>query len=417
MEYGLIGERLGHSFSKIIHTELCGYNYELCELAPHELEAFVKKAEFKAINVTIPYKEKIIPFLHFVDQRALEIGAVNTVVNKNGKLFGFNTDFMGLTALINRTEVSLKNKKVLILGSGGTSKTAFAVAKSLGAAVIFRVSRKASEGLITYDEAVKEHSDADIIINTTPCGMYPNNGLSAVDINNFPKLSAVFDAVYNPLSSQLVVDAKEKGIRAAGGFYMLVAQAFYAAEMFLDKKLDPCEIDRIYKKLLNEKQNLVLIGMPGCGKTTIGKAVAKELGKKFIDSDDEIVRMASKQIPEIFAERGEEGFRALESEVIARLSKEGGFVIATGGGAILKKRNIELLKGNGKVVFIDRPLKYLVTTDDRPLSSNRELLEKRYNERYSIYKSSADICIDASQNLMENINKTKEAFLNEDFSS
>ena len=417
MEYGLIGEKLGHSFSKIIHKELCSYDYQLKELKPEEVEEFMKSADFKAINVTIPYKETIIPFLDEIDENALRIGAVNTVVNKNGRLLGFNTDFSGLKALIEKSGIIIKDKKVLVLGSGGTSKTAYAVADSLGAESIFRVSRNAKDGLITYSEALNEHKDAQVIINTTPCGMYPNIGNSAIDIEAFQNLTGVVDVVYNPLCSELVVKAKEKGIKAVGGFYMLVAQAVFAAEKFTDKTFKKSEIDRIYNKLLLDKRNLVLIGMPGCGKSTIGKAVAKEINKEFIDCDEEIVRITGKKIPEIFAESGEEGFRKIESEVIAELSKKQSCVIATGGGAILNKRNIDLLKENGIALFIDRPLSQLVTTDDRPLSSNRELLEKRYNERYSIYCERADIRLDASQNLSQNISKTKEAFLNENFSS
>lgn len=417
MEYGLIGEKLGHSFSKIIHNALCNYDYELLEIAREDLESFMKKADFRAINVTIPYKEKVIPFLDYVDPFAQKIGAVNTVVNQNGKLFGYNTDFLGLKALILKNGISLANKKVLILGSGGTSKTAYAVAKELNANKIFRVSRSGGDGLITYAEAVAEHSDADVIINTTPCGMFPNIGTAPIDIDAFKSLSAVVDVIYNPFASELVIKARERGIKAIGGFYMLVAQAYYAAEKFIGKSLNSSDMDQIYKRLLNEKKNLVLIGMPGCGKTTIGKALAAELGKKFVDSDQVIVQKTGKTIPQIFEELGEAGFRKIESEVLADLSLDSSTVIATGGGAILNKRNIGLLKENGTVIFIDRPLKFLETTLDRPLSSDREMLKKRYNERYSIYCESADIKIDVSQNLEENITKIKEAFLNENFNS
>ena len=417
MEYGLIGEKLGHSFSKIIHNALCSYDYELLEIAKEDLEGFMKRADFKAINVTIPYKETILPFLDYIDPMAKEIGAVNTVVNQNGSLIGYNTDFSGLKALILKNGISLGNKKVLILGSGGTSKTACAVAKDLNADKIFRVSRSGGEGLITYDEATTEHSDAEVIINTTPCGMFPKIGKAPINLDAFKSLSAVVDVIYNPLASELVIKAREKGIKAVGGFYMLVAQAFYAAEKFIGKSLEPSNMEQIYNRLLCDRKNLVLIGMPGCGKTTIGRKLAAELGKKFVDSDEVIVQKTGKKIPEIFAESGESGFRKIESEVIAELSMDGSTVIATGGGAVLNKRNIELLKENGTVIFIDRPLKYLETTSDRPLSGNRELLEKRYNERYSIYCESADIKIAVSQDLEENITIIKEAFLNENFNS
>lgn len=410
MEYGLIGEKLGHSFSKVIHNALCNYDYQLMELAPLELEGFMKRADFKAINVTMPYKEKILPFLDYIDPQAEEIGAVNTVVNQNGRLFGYNTDFLGLKALILKNGISLKDKKVLILGSGGTSKTACAVARDLNAAEIFRVSRSGGEGLITYEEAVFHHSDTDVIINTTPCGMYPDIGKAPIDIDDFKSLTAVVDVIYNPLASELVIKARQKGIKAIGGFYMLVAQAFYAAEKFVGRQLKLSDMERIYNRLLVDRKNLVLIGMPGCGKSTIGRELAAELGKKFVDSDELIVNRTNKTIPEIFAECGEVGFRKIESEVIAELSSDGSSVIATGGGAILNSRNVELLKENGTIIFIDRPLRYLVTTSDRPLSQDREMLEKRYNERYSLYCEAADIKVSVSQDLKENITRIKEAF-------
>ena len=417
MEYGLIGEKLGHSFSKIIHNKLADYDYSLCEIAPENLNEFMTKADFKAINVTIPYKQAVIPFLYEIDEIARKIGAVNTVVNKNGKLYGFNTDFLGMTALIKRQNISIENKKVLILGSGGTSKTAFAVAEGLNAKTVLKVSRSKSDGVITYDEAYQNHTDAEIIINTTPCGMYPNCDSVAVDISRFAQLDGVIDAVYNPLNSLLVTRAKEKKIKATGGLFMLVSQATFAVEKFLDTKINDSTVESIYKELLNEKKNLVLVGMPSCGKTTIGKVLSQRLNKKFIDTDDEIIKKINMPIPEFFEKYGENEFRKIESEVILEVSKKQNTVIATGGGAVLNRKNTELLKGNGTVVFIDRPLDLLITTDDRPLSSNKELLKKRYDERYNIYLKSADIRIDAKYDLETNIKAVEEGFLNEVFSS
>ncbi len=417
MEYGLIGEKLGHSFSKIIHNKLADYEYTLCEIAPENLSEFMTKADFKAINVTIPYKQAVIPFLYEIDGVARKIGAVNTVVNKNGKLYGYNTDFLGMTALIKRQNISLNGKKVLILGSGGTSKTAFAVAESMNAKTILKVSRNMGDGVITYDEVYKSHTDAEIIINTTPCGMYPNCDSVAVDISSFSRLEGVVDAVYNPLNSLLVTRAKELNINATGGLYMLISQAAYAVERFLDNKIDESTVEGIYKKLLNEKKNLVLIGMPSCGKTTIGKALSQRLIKEFVDTDDEIIKKINMPISDFFAKYGENEFRKIESEVILEVSKKQNTIIATGGGAVLNRKNTELLKGNGTVAFIDRPLDLLVTTDDRPLSSNKELLKKRYDERYDIYLNSADIRIDAKYDLETNIKAVEEGFLNEIFSS
>lgn len=408
MQYGLIGEKLGHSFSKIIHNELYNEEYELKEIAKADLDSFMKEKSFKAINVTIPYKEDVIPYLDFVDDNAKKIGAVNTIINKRGKLYGYNTDFRGLISLIKFAEIEIKDKKVLILGSGGTSKTALAVSEELGAKYVFRVSRNKTDDLISYEDVYQNHLDADIIINTTPCGMYPNIDSSAVDINRFNNLSGVVDAIYNPLCSKLVIDAKNNGIKAIGGLYMLVAQAFFAAEMFIDKRLDLTEIERIYKKILKQKQNIVLIGMPGCGKTTIGKVVAKECNKQFTDSDQEIILREKTDISKIFELKGEEYFRKVESEVIAELSIKQGVVIATGGGVVLDSENVNHLKQNGIVIFIDRLLEKLVTSSDRPLSQNREMLKKRYDERYDIYKSSADIIISANDTLDNNVKKVLE---------
>lgn len=410
MEYGLIGERLSHSFSKTIHNKLCDYDYSLKEIAPQELEEFMSKADFKAINVTIPYKQAVIPYLYEVSDIARRIGAVNTVVNKNGRLYGYNTDFWGLSALIEKNGISLKDKKVLILGSGGTSKTALVVAEEMGAKTVLRLSRNGGEGLITYSDAIKEHTDAEIIINTTPCGMYPDIGKSAIDISLFPRLCGVVDAVYNPLKSQLVCEAKERGIAAAGGLYMLVSQAVYAAERFTDSKIPSERTDEVYKELLNSKRNIVLIGMPSCGKSTVGKRLSLELSKGFVDSDEEIVRKTGKSIPKIFEAEGEKGFREIESKVIAELSLRQNCIIATGGGAILNKRNIDLLKENGEVVFIDRPLEMLITTSDRPLSSDRALLEQRFKERYAIYNERADVSIDGSGSVEQNVDLIKRYY-------
>lgn len=413
MEYGCIGKKLTHSFSKIIHNRLADYDYELCEIPEDSLADFMTKADFKAINVTIPYKQAVIPFLYSISDTAKKIGAVNTIVNKNGKLYGYNTDFSGMRALIIRQGVSLKGKKVLILGSGGTSKTAATVAENLEADEVYRVSRSGSDGAITYDEAYLKHSDAQAIINTTPCGMYPNIGVSAIDTERFKSLSSVTDAVYNPLSSALVVSAREKGINAVGGLYMLVAQAAFAAEKFIDISVTSEKTEEIYRDILRQKKNIVLIGMPGCGKTTIGKLIADELDKEFVDTDSEIIKQINMPISDYFGKYGEESFRKIESEVIKRISAEQSSVIATGGGAVLNPDNIRLLKENGTVVFIDRPLEKLVTTSDRPLSSNREMLMKRYNERYQIYCSSADIKIDAVDELDLNVKAIKEVFLDE----
>lgn len=401
MEYGCIGEKLGHSFSKEIHNALTDYDYCLKELSRDELPVFMKEHNFKAINVTIPYKLDVMPYLDWIAPEAYQINAVNTIVNKDGKLYGYNTDFYGLKGLIERAEVSLKGKTVAVLGSGGTSNTAFAVAESMGAGRVLKVSRTQKDGYITYETIYKSYSDCEIIINTTPCGMYPNTGMSAIDLEKFSKVEAVFDAVYNPLSSELILDAKKRNIKAVGGLYMLVSQAAYAVEKFIDKPIDLIKIEEVFQKLYKDKMNIVLVGMPASGKTSVGKALSLKLGKIFTDSDEEVVKNAGKSIPEIFSESGEACFRELEKESIHNISIKNSQIIATGGGAILNSENVDNLKCNGRVYFIDRPLELLITTDDRPLSSNRADLEKRYNERYELYKASADIIIDGSGSVEE----------------
>ena len=390
MEYGLIGEKLGHSFSREIHEKLRGYVYELKELRPEEVGAFLTAREFRGINVTIPYKETVIPYLDEIDDAAREIGAVNTVVNRGGKLYGCNTDFLGMQELMLREGIDPAGKKVLVLGSGGTSKTAMTVAKSLGASVVLRVSRQKRDDCITYEEARAEHADAEIIINATPVGMYPNTDASPVDLADYPKLSGVVDAIYNPLRTKLVLAAKACGIRATGGLFMLVGQAAAAAEHFTGVPGDPADVARVYGELLSQKENLVITGMPGVGKTTVGKLIAKHHGREFVDCDDVIVERAGCDIPTIFATQGEKAFRDLESAVIRELSATGGKVIAPGGGAVLRPENVEALRANGRIIFLDRPLSSITATEGRPLSANREALEARYRERYPIYCGTCD---------------------------
>lgn len=401
MEYGCIGEKLGHSFSKEIHNALADYEYSLKELKRDELSEFFKSKNFKAINVTIPYKQAVIEFLDWISEEAREINAVNTIVNKDGKLFGYNTDFYGLKALIEKENISLKGKKVVVLGSGGTSNTAFAVANFMEAKSVLKVSRNKKDGYITYDELYEEYSDCEIVINTTPCGMYPKIGVSAVDLDKLPKVEAVFDAVYNPLKSKLVLDAKKINITAVGGLYMLVSQAAYAVEKFIDISVDNQRVEEIFKNLYKQKMNIALVGMPASGKTSVGRVLSEKLNKEFVDCDEEIVKRESRSIPEIFSQEGEGYFRNVEKSVIKEASMLNSQIISTGGGAVLNYENIENLAGNGRIYFLDRPLEMLVTTTDRPLSSNKGDLEKRYKERYELYKASADVIVDGSKTVEE----------------
>ena len=405
MEYGCIGEKLSHSFSKIIHNKLCDYNYELVEIPRDELAQFMTKADFKAINVTIPYKQDVIPFLDFISDTAKEIGAVNTIVKKDGKLYGYNTDFLGLSALINKNGISLENKKVLILGSGGTSKTAQAVFKSLAAGTIKVVSLEPTGDEISYQDAVELHNDAQIILNATPVGMYPNNQDSIIDIDCFNNLKGVFDVVYNPLKTKLLQKAKAKGIKAHGGLYMLVAQAVYASCIFRDVEIEQTVINEIYTKIRREKRNIVLIGMPSCGKSTIGKSLAKKLNKTFVDIDREIEKEIGTSIKTFIELSGEEAFRKLETEVTYKFSKLNNQVIATGGGVIKRPINLENLKQNGKIIFIDRPLDLLKPTTSRPLSNDPDKLRQLYSERYDIYMRNADLVIKNDEEFEECVYK------------
>ena len=407
MEYGLIGEKLGHSFSKQIHESLNGYKYELKELSKEEFDNFMIKKEFTAINVTIPYKEKVIPYLDYIDLTAEKIQAVNTIVNKNGKLYGYNTDYLGLKDLIVKNNIEVLNKKALILGTGGTSKTATVVLQDLGIKEIIYASRSNLEGTISYND-IYQHTDIQIIINTTPCGMYPNINESLVDLDKLNNVEAVIDVIYNPLRTKLIIDAQERNIKTATGLYMLVSQAVYASSIFLDKKIDLLKQDNIYKTIFNEKRNIVLIGMPSCGKTSIAMELKRILSKDFIDTDFEIEKRINKKIKDYLTEENEEEFRNIESSVVKDISTLNNKVISTGGGIIKRKTNIDLLKANGLIIFIDRPLDKLITSSSRPLSSSKEKLEKLYNERYQKYISSADIIIKNDNEFIYTINKILE---------
>ncbi len=390
MEYGLIGKKLSHSFSKEIHSEFALYSYDIVEISPESLDGFMNKRDFLGINVTVPYKESVIPYLHEISDEAKRIGAVNTVLNKNGLLYGYNTDYYGLKSLILKNGFEIAGKKALILGSGGTSKTAHAVLEDLGAAEIITVSRAEKEGAVSYETALSRHLDADFILNATPVGMFPATDASPIPLEPFKKLSGVIDVIYNPLSTRLLSEAKEKGIKAVNGLYMLVSQAVKAAELFTGKEIADETADAVWHKLLLSKQNTVLIGMPSSGKSTVGAVLAKLLSKKLTDTDAAIVKKAGASIPEIFSRFGEERFRDIEAEVIKEVSLSEGAVIATGGGVIKREENVLNLKKNGKVFFINRSPDRLITTDDRPLSNDREKLEKLFNERYPLYLKAAD---------------------------
>lgn len=399
MKYGLIGEHLSHSYSCEIHRKIGDYPYELREIPRDGLDAFMTERDFCAINVTIPYKKDVIPYLDEIDEAARAIGAVNTVVNREGRLYGYNTDFYGLSRLLAVGGISLSGKKVLILGTGGTSATALAVAKAEGAKAVFRVSRRKQEGILTYEEALSLHTDAQVIVNTTPVGMFPSPEALPIDISCFPQLSGVADAIYHPLRTALVQQAEAGGIPAVGGLYMLVAQAVYAAAHFFSTPPRLDQIDEIYAAMLAEKENAVLIGMPSSGKSTVGKATARLLGRRFLDSDAVLTERLGMPIPEYLNTYGEPAFRIEEARVIADLSAESGVVIATGGGAVLNHENMRRLKQNGKLFFLNRSLDKLLPTADRPLSSDKERLTALYAYRLPLYKREADVTLDGDKEI------------------
>ena len=414
MEYGLIGSVLGHSFSKPIHEAVGGYTYELHPL-PTEEEArtFLESRNFKAINVTIPYKQLVIPYCDTVDPLAEKIGAVNTVVNRGGKLYGYNTDYAGFSYLAAHHGIRFRGRTVLILGSGGTHNTVSAVCADSGAVNILTASRSGKNGTLTYAQAAA-HKEVDVLINTTPVGMYPRNGDCAVDLDAFPRLKAVLDVVYNPFCTELVLCARERGIPAFGGLEMLVAQAVYASEHFTGKLLDEkVVIRKTFLDLQAQLANVSLIGMPGSGKTTIGRGLAKALGKQFVDLDEVIEQKAGCTIPDIFARDGEAAFRAIEAQAAAEVGRGSGQVIACGGGIIKTPGNVHALRQNGPVLWIQRPVNRLATAG-RPLSKGREALLEMEKERFPLYERAADLIVEntaafdaAVQTALE---KTKEYF-------
>lgn len=392
MKVGLIGEKLGHSFSKPIHESIADYTYNIMPLSREGFPVFMENRDFDAINVTIPYKEMVIPYCDFVDEKAASIGAVNTIKKVDGRLYATNTDFDGLKWMI-ENHFDISGKVVAICGSGGTSKTAFAVCKALKAKEIIRVARNRGEPFITYDE-VKNRKDIQIILNTTSVGMLPDIMSSIVSLDDFPNCEGVIDVVYNPLLTSLCRQAKEKNIPYVCGLEMLVGQAVSAVEFFTGKAVDRSVIGSITGKLYKDKQNIVLIGMPSCGKTSLGKKLAAKLDMDFVDMDAEIEKTAGMPIPQIFDLQGESGFRAVETQVCIELSKLNHTVISCGGGIVKNPLNMQALSLNGYVVYIKRSVEKLLTGGDRPLSSSRKAVEQLARERLPLYEKYSDAVVE-----------------------
>ncbi|MBR0409173.1 MAG: hypothetical protein IJI53_14165 [Clostridia bacterium] len=405
MEYGLIGERLGHSYSPRIHRFFGDYDYQLYPMAIQDVETLLREKRFKGLNVTIPYKQTVLPFCDALSQEVQAIGSANTLVNRDGKLFAYNTDLAGMLSMLDRAGIGLTGKKVVILGSGGTSLTAQAACRVRRARETVVVSRS---GPVTYEDLYANHADAEIILNATPVGMYPKNLVSPIELSRFPKVQGVADVIYNPAKTALLLDAEAAGIPCIDGLWMLVAQAWHAAKLFLDAEIPEEKVQEAYRAVRKDCLNLVLVGMPGCGKSTQGKRAAELLGKAFVDLDAEIVKRYG-PIPEIFASQGEQGFRAIESKIVKEFGKESGLVIATGGGAILRPENVRALRQNGKIIWLRRAVEQL-STKGRPLSVNLDRLREMEEIRLPLYRACADAAVDVLDDPALTTQKILEGF-------
>ena len=395
MNCGLLGRKLSHSYSPQIHSYLADYTYKLYEKEPEHLECFLKSGDFTGLNVTIPYKKDVIAYLDELSPTAEKLGAVNTIVRRDdGTLFGHNTDYFGFSSMVKKSQLDVSGKKALVLGSGGASNTVVAVLKELGARVVI-ISRSGEDNYTN----LHHHSDAALIVNTTPVGMYPNTGVSPVSLDLFPNLEGVLDVVYNPARTQLLLDAEERGLVTENGLWMLVAQAKESAEYFTGLSIDDSVIAQIHSKLSAQMQNIVLIGMPGCGKTTLAGLLGEMLDRTVMDADTEIIRLAGKSIPAIFAQDGEEVFRDWETKALAELGKQSGLVIATGGGCVTKPRNLPLLHQNSRIFWLQREIKTLPTVG-RPLSLSGNLTDM-YTAREPMYRHFADHIIDNNGSIEE----------------
>ena len=403
--YGLLGETLGHSFSPQIHACLGDYEYKLFEVAPEDLGDFLRSGSFEGLNVTIPYKKAVMPYLAEISENAKAIGSVNTItVLPNGTLRGDNTDYDGFLYLVRRSGIAVNGKKALVLGTGGASLPVKKVLSDLGAHEVISISRTGENNY----QNLEKHFDADLIVNTTPVGMYPNNLQSPLSLDGFTQLSGVLDIVYNPQKTKLILDAEQRGIPAFSGLTMLVAQAKRAAELFLNTNIDDRKNDEIYETLSRQMKNIVLVGMPGCGKSTVGKALAKRLSRPFFDADQEIVKRAGKSIPEIFQTEGESGFRKIETEVLFDLCRQSGAVIATGGGAVTVPQNHGILRQNSLVVFINRDIAVL-PTNGRPLSEQNDLHEM-FRQRLPLYRAVCDYEVDGNSEIQTVTDRVAEVY-------
>ena len=405
-KFGLIGKTLKHSYSKVIHEQFNLYDYDLYSLDSDELKAFIN-SDISGFNVTIPYKKQIIEYLTDVQGVAKEIGAVNTVVKSGNELIGYNTDFLGMKYMLNRADIQVTDKVVMVLGSGGTSNTSLAVLKSLNAKKILVVSRT---GDINYTNCY-DNADVQVIINTTPVGMYPNTDECPIDIERFNNLEGVVDVIYNPARTKLLYNASRLGIKHTNGLPMLVAQAKYASDLFVGKLLDDGVIERVIKQLEKGMKNILFIGMPGCGKSTIARKVANLLGRELVDTDSEIVKREKKDVPTIFSEKGEEYFRKVESQVLKEVCGGSGKVIATGGGVVEREENRFEIRKNSLVFFIKRDLEKL-SRQGRPLSKDINAVKCLFEKRKHLYKEVCCVEIENDSDIDIVVKKVIEEYEN-----
>ena len=398
MKCGLLGRKLAHSYSPQIHSYFGNYVYSLFEKEPDEIETFLKNGDFSGINVTVPYKKAIIPFLDVLSPVAKQLDSVNTVIRKDGKLIGHNTDYSGFEVLVKSSGLDIVGKKILVLGSGGSSNTATAVLEEMGGRVVI-ISRSGENNY----RNLHLHTDASVIVNTTPVGMYPDTGVSPIDLDQFPALEGVLDVIYNPARTQLLMDAQTRGLIAVNGLLMLVAQAKEASEWFSGIPLDDTLISTVHTMLRQQMENVILIGMPGSGKTTIGKLLAEKLNMEFVDADAELVSFSGRRIPDIFASDGEKTFRSLETDVLTQIGRRSGLVIATGGGCVTQQQNYPLLHQNGTIFYLERDLCKL-STEGRPLSQ-ADSLQEMYRIRKPLYESYSDFIIDNNGDCEHTLNQ------------
>ncbi len=410
MRYGLIGATLGHSYSPQIHKMLGNPDYQLYALPKQEdVQRVLCSREFCGLNVTMPYKQFVIPLCDWVDPAALQIGAVNTLVHRDGKLYGYNTDLAGLEYLLTRHHISLRDKCVMILGTGGTCHTAMAAVRRQQPRQVLVVSRSGGPGTLTYEQAAKR-TDVQVVVNTTPAGMAPHAGSCLLELSCMTGLEAVVDVVYNPFKTELVLRAEERGIPAVGGFEMLVAQAVYADQLFRGVEHSQDTTERIYRSLLTDMVNVSLVGMPGSGKTAVGCVLAQKLNKKFVDLDREIEKQAGKSIAQIFSDEGQAAFRRLESRVTEQFAAQSGQVLSCGGGVVLNPENVHRLRQNGPVLLLQRDPEQLELGHGRPLSTDRAALAQMQKERDPLYKKAADAQVANHAALEDAVQAAAEAF-------